>query len=110
MVGQPTWEILQLKGTNCELRKSARELFAYGGMEPALTLGTFTADVSLTGNNSGCRADVVAVKGYSRTLLGRETAEILNLLHIGPFQANNVDSGRLESCIREKYKAFVYWC
>ena len=34
-----------------------------------------------------------------------ETAEILNLLHIGPFQANNVDSGGLESCIRGKYKA-----
>ena len=31
--------------------------------------------------------------------------EILNLLHIGPFQANNVDSRGLEGCIREKYKA-----
>ena len=26
-------------------------------------------------------------------------------MRIGPFQANNVDTGRLESCIREKYKA-----
>ena len=33
------------------------------------------------------------------------TAEILNLLHFGPFKANNVDGRRLESCIREKYKA-----
>ena len=80
----------------------ARELFAYGGMEPLKTLGTFTADALLTGNNSGCRADFVVVKGNGWTLLGRETAEILNLLHIGPFQANNVDSGRLESCIQEK--------
>ena len=31
--------------------------------------------------------------------------EVLNLLHSGPFQADNVDSGGLESCIREKYKA-----
>ena len=38
-------------------------------------------------------------------LLGCETAEILNLLLIGPFQLNNVDSGGLESCIRGKYKA-----
>ena len=38
-------------------------------------------------------------------LLGHGTAEILNLLHIGPFQVNNVDSGGLESCIREKCEA-----
>ena len=47
----------------------------------------------------------MVVKGDGRTLLGRETAEILNLLHIGPFLENNVDSGGLESCIPEKYKA-----
>ena len=47
----------------------------------------------------------MVVKGDGRTLLSRETAEILNLLHIGPFQTNNVDSRGLESCIREKYKA-----
>ena len=98
-------DLITLKGINCESRKSARELFAYGGTEPLPTLGTFTADVSLTGNKGGCRADFVVVKGDGRTLLGRETAEILNLLHIGPFQANNVVSGGLESCIREKYKA-----
>ena len=34
-----------------------------------------------------------------------ETAKILNLLHIGPFQVNNVDSGGLESCVRENCKA-----
>ena len=73
--------------------------------EPLPTLGTFTADVMLNGNNNGCRADFVVVKGDGRTLLGRETAEVLDLLHIGPFQANNVDSGGLESCVREKYKA-----
>ena len=55
--------------------------------------------------NTGCRADFVVVKGDGRMLLGCETVEILNLLHIGPFQVNNVDSGRLESCVREKYKA-----
>ena len=99
VVGQQTWEMLKLKGINCESRKSARELFAYGGMEPLPTLGTFTADVSLTGNKSGCRADFMVVKGDGRTLLGRETAEILNLLRVGPFQANNVVSGGLEGCI-----------
>jgi len=91
----------KLKGINCESRKSARNLFAYGGTEPLPTLGTFTV------NNSGCRADFVVVMGDDRTLLGRETAEILNLLHISPFQANNVDSRELESCIREKNKVLL---
>ena len=50
-------------------RKSARELFAYCGTEPLPTLGTLTTDVSLTGNNSGRRADFVVVKGDGRTLL-----------------------------------------
>ena len=60
---QQTWEVLKLKGINCESRKSARELFPNGGREPLPTLGIFSADVSLTGNNTGCRADVVVVKG-----------------------------------------------
>lgn len=105
MMGQQTWEMLKLKGINCESYKSARELFAYGDTECLLTLGTFTTHVTQTDNNSSCRADFVVVKGDGQTLLGHETAEILNLLHTGPFQVNNVDSGGLESCIREKYKA-----
>ena len=55
------------------------------GTELLPTLGTFTANASLTGYNSGCRADFVVVKGDDRKLLGRETVAILNLLHIVPF-------------------------
>ena len=105
VMGQQTLEMLKLKGINCESHQSARELFAYGGAEPLPTLGIFNADVLLTGNNTGCRADFVEVKGDGRMLLGSETAEIVNLLHIGPFLVNKVDSGGLESCILEKYKA-----
>ena len=72
VVGQQTCEMLKLEGINCESRKSARELFAHDGTEPLPNLGTFTADVSLTGNNCGCRADFVVVKGDGRTILGRE--------------------------------------
>ena len=38
VVGQQTWEMLKLKGTNCESRKSARERFAYSSTEPLPTL------------------------------------------------------------------------
>ena len=47
----------------------------------------------------------MVVKGDGRMLLNYETVEILNLLYIGPFLVNIVDSGGLESCIRAKYKA-----
>ena len=90
----------------CESRKTARELYAYGSTEPLPTLGTFTADVVLAhNNNTGCTADFVVIEGEGRTLLGRETAEVLNLLFIGLLQANNVTSGQLESDIRAKYKS-----
>ena len=41
--------------------KSARELFAQSSTESLPPLGSLTADVELTGNNSGCRADFVVV-------------------------------------------------
>ena len=44
------------------------------------------------------------VEGDGCTLLGRETAEALNLLRIGPFQANSVDGGRPDGDVREKYE------
>lgn len=104
VMGQQTWELLKLKGIKCESRKAAKELFAYGSTEPLPTLGTFTADVMLAGSNVCCRADFVVVKGNGRTLLGRETAEVLSLLRVGPSQANSVTSGQLESDIQERYK------
>ena len=104
VMGQQTWELLKQKGINCESRKSAKELFAYGGTEPLPTLGTFTADVTLAGFENGSNADFVVVEGDGRTLLGRETAEVLNLLRIGPFQTKSVDGGRSDGDVREKYK------
>jgi len=104
VMGQQTWELLKLKGIKCESRKAAKELFAYGSTEPLPSLETFTADVMLAGSNVCCRADFVVVKGNGRTLLGRETAEVLSLLRVGPSQANSVTSGQLESDIQERYK------
>ena len=41
--------LLKQKGIRCESRKSVKELFAYGSIEPLLSLGTFTADVMQAG-------------------------------------------------------------
>ena len=66
------------------LAQSAKELFAYGGAKRLPTLGTFTANATLAGLENGSGADFVVVEGDGRTLLGRETAGALNLLHFGP--------------------------
>ena len=104
VVSQQTWDLLKQRGIRCESRKSAKALFAYGGTEPLPTLGTFTADVMLSGSSNGCTADFVVVKGNGRTLLGRGTAEKLGVLHIGPFHANNL-SGRAECDVCERYSS-----
>ena len=92
------WNFLKQRGIRCEARKSATILYAYGGKEPLPTLGPFTADVMLAGDEAGCQADVVVVKGDGRTLLGRGTAMDLDILRVGPFQAHSV-SGELETAI-----------
>ena len=44
------------------------------------------------------------VKGEGRTLLGRETAETLSLLHVRPFPGKSVVSDHVEDDIR-----WTYW-
>lgn len=69
-----------------------------------LTLGTFTADVTQAGFKSGSQVDFGVVEGNGHTLLGHETARVLNLLCVGPFQANSVDGQQSDSDVRKKYK------
>lgn len=57
---QQTWEMLKLKGINTSQPESFL-LTVVGNLYRFL--GFFSADVSLTGNNTGCRADFVVVKG-----------------------------------------------
>ena len=82
-------------------------LFAYGATEPLPTLGTFTARAVSTGSNAECQADFVVVKGDGRTLLGRETAETLALLHVGPLQATSVLCEHSEDDISRRYRDLV---
>ena len=102
MLSEPTWNFLKQRGIRCESRKSATTLYAYGGKEPLPTLGTLTADVKLAGDETGCRANFVVVEGDGRTLPGCGTAMDLDILRIGPVQANSV-SGGLDSDIHGRY-------
>ena len=67
-------------------------LFAYGGTDPLPTLGTFSVTVVSPSS-----------VGDGRTPLGRETAEMLGLLHIGPFHSKSVASEHSEDDIRRRY-------
>ena len=68
------------------------------------TLGTFSATVISPSSNASCQADFVVIGGDGRTLLERETAEMLSLLHVGPLQVNSVVSEHSEDDIRRRYQ------
>ena len=78
-MGQQTWDWLKASGIQCESRRSAKDLFAYGATEPLLTLETFSAKVVSTRSNAQCQADFVVIKGGGHTLLGREMVETHNI-------------------------------
>jgi hypothetical protein len=42
------WEFLEKKHIKCTLRKTTKELYAYGSTTPRTIIGTFTADVNIT--------------------------------------------------------------
>ena len=104
LMGQQTWGWLKAKGIQCESRNSAKVLFAYGGTEPLPTLGTFSATVISPSSNASCQADLVVIEGDGRTLLGRETAEVLSLLHVGLLQVKRVVSEHSEDDIGRRCK------
>ena len=104
LMGQQTWNWLKASCIQCESRRSAKVLFAYVGTEPLPTLGMFSASVVSIGSNAECQADFVVIKSDGRTLLGRKTAEVLSLLHVGPLQSNSVICEHSEDDIRQRYQ------
>ena len=105
LLGKETWEWLKSRKVQCNTRKEARILFAYGNTKPLPTLGTFTADVMSTDTNVTCTADFVVMDGDGRTLLCRDTAEKFNLLRIGPSHVvNSVGAETTGQDIKDRYK------
>ena len=47
----------------------------------------------LDGSEKGCKADFLVVEGVSRTFLGQEAVLEMDILRIGPVQANSVNGG-----------------
>ena len=85
VISIPTWENLKRKGIKVlSQERTARQLFAYGSSSLLVTHGTFTAEVISPVNGTRCIAEFVVVEGNGRSLLGKLTAEKLDLLQVGP--------------------------
>ena len=86
--------------------QSAKKIFAYEQKEPIDVAGKFTTEIVSEAHGETCVDDFKVIEGDARPLLGKRTAEQLDLLRVGPKeeeevytvteQGNDVD-------IREKY-------
>ena len=104
LMGQQTWDWLKARGIQCKSHRSAKVLFSYGTTEPIPTLGTIFVKVVSTRSKAECQADFVVIKGAGRTLLGREMAGTLGLLHGGSLRVNSVVCEYSEDDIRRRYQ------
>ena len=79
-----TWENLNQNGVKCTSQKCSKKLFAYGQTEPIEVLGTFKAEIHCEDSAKSCLDEFTVVKGPGKPLLGKYTAEKLNVLRVGP--------------------------
>ena len=81
-----TWEMLKKDGVKCVSRRTNKKLFTYGQDKPIGVLGTFVAEIECENNDSKCESEFTVIKGTGKTLLGRRTAEKLDVLRVGPLE------------------------
>ena len=74
-----TWKSLKQEGVKCRSQRCERKLFAYGQTEPIEVLGTFESGVYCEASGERCVAEFTVVKSHGRVLLGKDTAEKLNV-------------------------------
>lgn len=97
------WDCLKKEKIKCFSEKTSRPLYAYGSSNPLPVAGVFRATVQ-HGDRVVEDAEFIVIQGEGQTLLGRETATDLGLLHIGPF-VNSVtgEQGETNADIVDKY-------
>ena len=77
-------ESLKQEGVKCRSQRCERKLFAYSQSEPTEVVGTFESEVYCEASGERCVAEFTVVESHGRALLGRDTAEKLNVLRVGP--------------------------
>ena len=106
LIDYNTWNNMKQNRIECESQVSDKKLFAYGQKEPLKVVGTFVAEVVYEDNGAEYVDDFTVIKGTGRPLLGKRTAEKLNVLRVGPENVPNICSIVEEGCdqdIRESY-------
>lgn len=92
LIDSGTWDFLKHNGVKCKSRKIQKKLFAYAQVEPIETVGIFECNVVCDGTKLQSPAEFVVVKGSGKSILGKTTAEALNVLRVGPPNGINVYS------------------
>ena len=106
LIDYETWDNLKRNGVKCDSKQSDKKLFAYGQKEPIQVAGTFVSEIVCEINGEKCVDEFTVFKGTGRPLLGRNTAEKLNVLRVGPVSGVHVSSVMTEGSdtdIREGY-------
>ena len=83
IVDHDTWESLKQEGVKCRSQRCERKLFSYGQSEPIEVVGTFESEIYCEASGERCVAKFTIVESHGRALLGRDTAEKLNVLRVG---------------------------
>ena len=92
LVDQGTWETLKSQNVVCTSKASDKTLFAYGQSKPIETLGTFRSVIYCKDTDRRCVDEFTVIKGEGNSILGKTTAERLNVLRVGPPTSDQVCS------------------
>ncbi|PFX12858.1 Retrovirus-related Pol polyprotein, partial [Stylophora pistillata] len=79
-----TWKSLKQKGVKCKSRKCEKKLFAYGLTKSIEVVETFESEIHCKEPGEKCVDEFTVVEGRGKALLGKDTAEKLNVLRVGP--------------------------
>ena len=106
LIDYETWNSLKQKHVKCESKQADKKLFAYGQKEPIEVAGTFVSEIVCEAAGEQCVDEFTVIKGTGKPLLGKNTAEKLKLLRVGPVYGAQVCSVATEGSdtdIREGY-------
>ena len=84
IVDRATWETLKTKRVKCQSRICEKKLFAYGQTKPIEVVGTFKSEIYCEKSGEMCVDEFTVIEGHGKALLGKDTAETLNVLRVGP--------------------------
>ena len=90
VIDKDTWAYLKSEKFKClSHQKEEVNLFAYGSNQPMKVLGTFVAEARL--GHRQITAKFVVINGKGKSLLGKKSAEELNVLQVGRVDDNRND-------------------